>query len=116
MAALLERSGNELATCYEGPAALEMANSYQPQVVILDIGLSGMNGYEVARRLREMLPNALLIAMTGWVAEENSARAREAGFNRYMVKPVRLAELHKLLANRRRRWRRRTAPAARSHT
>jgi two-component system CheB/CheR fusion protein len=98
LAALLESSGHEVAACYEGSAALEKATSLQPQVVIVDIGLPGMDGYEVARRMRDLLPNAMLIALTGWVAEENSVRAREAGFDHYMVKPVQLAELQKLLA------------------
>ena len=66
--------------------------------MILDIGLPGMRGYEVARRLREMLPNATLIAVTGWIAEENSTRIREAGFDHYIVKPVQIAILEKLLA------------------
>jgi two-component system CheB/CheR fusion protein len=100
MAALLENFGHEVASCYDGPSAIETAKSYRPEVVILDIGLPRMDGYEVARRLREMLPDALLIALTGWVAEEDSVRAREAGFNHYMVKPVQLAELQNLLANR----------------
>jgi CheY-like chemotaxis protein len=68
-------------------------------VVILDIGLPGMNGYQVARQIREMLPAARLIALTGWAAEDNSTRAQEAGFDHYLVKPVQLAELEKLLAN-----------------
>jgi len=56
-----------------------------------------MNGYDVARRLREMLPDAKLIALTGWAAEESSTRAHDAGFDHYLIKPVQLAELQKLL-------------------
>jgi two-component system CheB/CheR fusion protein len=99
LAALLESSGHEVVTCYEGPVAIERAKSSRPQVVILDIGLPGMNGYQVARQIREMLPAARLIALTGWAAEDNSTRAQEAGFDHYLVKPVQLAELEKLLAN-----------------
>jgi two-component system CheB/CheR fusion protein len=98
LAALLASSGHQVVTCYQGPAAIERAESYRPQVVILDIALPGMDGYEVARRLREKLPNAMLIALTGWLAEENSARAHKAGFDHYMVKPVQFAELQKLFA------------------
>jgi two-component system, chemotaxis family, CheB/CheR fusion protein len=94
---LLQSSGHEVATCYDGPAALQKASSYLPQVVILDIGLPGMSGYEVARRLREMLPNAELIALSGWAADRNSAQATEAGFDHYIIKPVQIAELEKLL-------------------
>jgi CheY-like chemotaxis protein len=89
-----------VATCYEGAAALERAQGYQPQAVIVDIGLPGMNGYQVARRLREILPNATLIALSGWAAEANS-NPREAGFDHYMVKPVELGELQRLLQNAR---------------
>jgi CheY-like chemotaxis protein/two-component sensor histidine kinase len=99
LAGLLESSGHEVVTCYEGPAAIERAKSFRPQVIILDIGLPEMNGYEVARRLRQTLPDVKLIALTGWSAEENSTHAREAGFDHYMVKPVQLAELQKLLPN-----------------
>jgi len=98
LAALLESSGSHVTTCYEGAGAIETAKSHQPQAVILDIGLPGINGFEVARQLRELLPNATLIALTGRVPEENAARAREAGFDHYMVKPVQLAELQKFLA------------------
>ncbi len=99
LAALLESFGHEVVACYEGPAAIETAKSCRPQVVILDIGLPGMNGYQVARQIRKMLPDARLIALTGWVAEDNSTQAQEAGFDHYLVKPVQLAELEKLLAN-----------------
>jgi two-component system CheB/CheR fusion protein len=97
LAALLEGSGHETAACYEGKAAIETAKSYRPKVVILDIGLPGMDGYEVAQQLRELLPNVKLIALSGWVAEEDSRRARNAGFDHYLVKPLQLVELQKLL-------------------
>ncbi|MBV8774407.1 MAG: PAS domain-containing protein, partial [Deltaproteobacteria bacterium] len=99
MATLLESSGYEVQTCFEGAAALEKAETFQPHVIVLDIGLPGMDGYEVAQKMRQMLPDAKLVALTGWVAEENAARAREAGFNHFMVKPVRLEKLLKLLAS-----------------
>ena len=102
MAALLESSGHEVASCYDGPSALEVAKNYRPEAMILDIGLPGMDGYEVARRLRQMLPDGLLIALTGWVDEEDSARARVAGFDYYLAKPVQFTELQKLLTNRKR--------------
>ena len=101
LGALLETSGHKVVTCYDGSAGIERAKSYRPQVVIVDLGLPHMNGYEVARRLRELLPDATLIALTGWLAGENSARAREAGFDHYMLKPVELAELQKVLAKHR---------------
>jgi two-component system CheB/CheR fusion protein len=98
LAILLESSGHEVITCYQGLEAIERAENYRPQVVILDIGLPDMSGYEVAQRLRLKLPDAKLIALTGWTTEQNSTRAREAGFDHCTIKPIQLAELEKLLA------------------
>ncbi len=100
MTVLLESSGYYVETCFDGNAALELTKTYHPDVVILDISLPGMDGYEVGRRIRQMLPDTTLIALTGWVADNNATRAREAGFDHYMVKPVQLAELQRILASR----------------
>jgi two-component system CheB/CheR fusion protein len=62
-----------------------------------------MNGYEVGRRMRAMLPEVLLIALSSWVADESTNPARQAGFDHYLVKPVQLTELQKLMQTRRRR-------------
>ena len=81
-------------------AALELAEAFRPEVILLDIGLPKMNGYEVARRVREQPwgQDMVLIAATGWGQEEDKRRSREAGFHFHMVKPVDPAELEKLLA------------------
>jgi two-component system CheB/CheR fusion protein len=101
MAALLETLGHKVETCYEGTAALEIARAFQPEVVVVDIGLPDIDGYEVARKMRQILPDAMLIALTGWVSDDHPVRAREAGFHHYLVKPVQLSELTSLLATRR---------------
>ena len=98
----LKREGFRVHVAVDGAEALERAQSYRPEVVILDIGLPGMDGYEVARKMREMVPSARLVALTGWAAEDNAHRVREAGFDHYMLKPVQLAELQRLLASPRR--------------
>jgi CheY-like chemotaxis protein len=103
LAALLESFGYEVATCYDGLAALETARTYRPQAVILDIGLPGMSGYEVARRLREALPDARLIALSGWLFDEHLDQAHQAGFDHYLVKPVQFGQLQQLLAERKSR-------------
>lgn len=103
MAALLETLGHKVESCLEGTAALEIARNYQPEIVVVDIGLPDIDGYEVARKLRESLPNAMLVALTGWASDEHAARARQAGFHRYLVKPVKLPDLINLLAHRRAR-------------
>jgi CheY-like chemotaxis protein len=96
--ALLESSGHEVVTCYDGASAFQAAKDYQPQVVILDIGLPDVSGYEVASRLRESLPQVVLIALSGRSREETVAR--DSLFNHYMTKPVKIGELQKLLSDR----------------
>jgi PAS domain S-box-containing protein len=90
MAALLRLSGHDVRTAYTGPDALEVAASYLPEVALLDIGLPGLNGYEVARRLRQFpqLSGVRLVAMTGYGTEADRQLAREAGFDKHVVKPV----------------------------
>jgi CheY-like chemotaxis protein len=90
MALLLGASGHDVRTAQDGTSALAIAPEYKPDVVLLDIGLPGMNGYTVAERLRA-LPgggNIVLIAMTGYGQEDDRRRSREAGFDHHLVKPV----------------------------
>ncbi|MEZ0230688.1 MAG: ATP-binding protein, partial [Planctomycetota bacterium] len=96
---LLTESGHEVASAYDGAKALELAKKFLPDVVLLDIGLPGLDGYSVARELRRRHADAfILVALTGYGQEEDRRRAREAGFDHHMVKPVRLDALSKLLA------------------
>jgi len=101
---LLVTLGHESAVAYDGVAALELAGSFKPDIAMLDIGLPVMDGYELARRLREQLgpEKPRLIAVTGYGQEADQARAREAGFSHYLVKPVALDALMPLLATERR--------------
>ena len=95
MAILLRAMGHEVEKAYDGPAALELAARQRPEVVLLDIGLPGMDGYEVARALRSAPGGAdlTLIAVTGYGQEEDRVRSLEAGFDRHLVKPVEPKEL-----------------------
>ncbi|MEP6802029.1 MAG: PAS domain S-box protein [Acidobacteriota bacterium] len=99
LARLLEMTGHAVRTAYDGPAALEAALTFRPAVVVLDIGLPGMDGYEVARRLREQpeFKETLLVALTGYGHEEDRRRTAEAGFRHHLVKPVRAEALLALL-------------------
>jgi two-component system CheB/CheR fusion protein len=102
LAIWLELVGHDVRTAYDGQQALAVARELRPDVIFLDIGMPGMSGYEVARRLREQpeTRDVLLLAMTGWGQEEDRRRSREAGFDEHLVKPLdpkgleeRLAEL-----------------------
>ena len=92
--------GHECRVTHSGPEALDEAEVFRPDVVLLDIGLPGMDGYEVARQLgsRPHLGPLVLIAMTGYGREEDRRRTREVGFNEHLVKPLDLDALEILLA------------------
>jgi PAS domain S-box-containing protein len=89
LAMLLRLQGHEVRVAYSGMAAMEMTKTYRPHLVFLDIGMPGMDGYEVARRLREQPDSSKIImaAMTGWGQQEDRRRTAEAGFNYHLVKP-----------------------------
>ncbi len=93
MAELLVLLGHESAVAHDGPGALEVAASFAPDMALLDIGLPGMNGYELARRLRETCPETRLIAITGYGQDTDQLRTAEAGFAVHLVKPVELGTL-----------------------
>lgn len=90
MSMLLELWGHEVAYAYDGPSALETAEQWHPQAVFLDIGLPGMDGYEVAEKLRELphAKDAVLIAITGYGQEDDRVRSQRAGIDHHLVKPV----------------------------
>jgi CheY-like chemotaxis protein len=96
---LLKLLGHEVRTAYDGPSALAAAREFRPDVVLLDIGMPGMTGYDVARAMREMpeVRDAVLVAQTGWGQDEDRRRSAEAGFDHHLVKPVDVADLQLLL-------------------
>jgi CheY-like chemotaxis protein len=98
-AELLRRLGHDVETAYNGSAALEKAQSFHPEIVLLDLGMPGMDGFEVARRLREMPEgrDVLLVAQTGWGQEEDRRRTKAAGFDAHLAKPVDVAALMRLI-------------------
>lgn len=101
LADLLILWGHDIQTAHDGPTALKVAHAFQPEVVLLDIGMPGMDGYEVARKLREMeeCADALVVAMTGYGQDEDRELALDAGFDRHLTKPVDLEELQKILTS-----------------
>ena len=96
---LLEVLGAEVRVARDGPEALEAYSAYEPAVVLLDIGMPGMDGYEVARRIRAQSPGPrpTIVALTGWGQEEDRREAREAGFDHHLVKPAEIGALKELL-------------------
>jgi signal transduction histidine kinase/CheY-like chemotaxis protein len=99
LAMALELLGHMVRTAYSAAAALAQANAFQPSLILLDIGLPDMNGYEVARRIRaEPWGSGIrLVAATGWSQEADRQRAQDAGFDDHMVKPIEFARLVELL-------------------
>ncbi|HSJ04722.1 MAG TPA: ATP-binding protein [Verrucomicrobium sp.] len=104
LARLLARAGHDTVVAYDGPQALEQAAAISPEAVVLDIGLPGMDGYEVAKRLRERQSihgterAPLIIAVTGYGHDDDRQRSQDAGFDHHLVKPVDFAELKQLLS------------------
>src|SRR6188768_4296151 len=101
LAMMLSIMGHETRTAHDGESAVISAEAFLPEVVLLDIGLPKLNGYEVAQRIREQPWGAsmFLIAVTGWGQEEDRQRSTEVGLNVHMVKPVKPAALEKILAD-----------------
>jgi signal transduction histidine kinase/ActR/RegA family two-component response regulator len=109
---LLELRGAEVLVVHDGPAALKALATHQPSVVLLDIGMPGMDGYEVARRIRQQPEHrdVTLIALTGWGQEEDRQRSRAAGFDYHLTKPADVAALESLLRAAERAPRNQRAP------
>ncbi|HEV3143684.1 MAG TPA: PAS domain S-box protein [Gemmataceae bacterium] len=101
MAKLLRFLGHEVETAYDGEEAVAAAESFRPEVVLLDIGLPKLNGYDAARRIREQPwgQKMLLIALTGWGQDEDRRRSKEAGFDHHLVKPIKAATLEQIMAD-----------------
>jgi CheY-like chemotaxis protein len=99
LAMMLDLEGHEVRTAVDGLEALAIAEEFQPQVVLLDIGMPGIDGYETARRLRARpwARSTLLCAQTGWGLDDDKRRAHNAGFDRHLVKPIDPEELNRLL-------------------
>ena len=113
LATMLRIDGCEVQTAHDGPQAMLAIDRFRPDLVLLDIGMPGMNGYEVARAIRAhpLGSKMVLVAATGWGQEEDRKRAREAGFDDHITKPVDRSQLLKLMTRPRRGGDRGTASA-----
>jgi CheY-like chemotaxis protein len=102
MAMLLASMGHETRVAYDGQHAIDAAEAFRPDMIVLDIGMPVMNGYDVCRRIRS-LPwgrDILIIAVTGWGQIQDRERSREAGFDGHLTKPVEMSALQEALAGR----------------
>ena len=97
---ILEASSHTTQVAHDGYRALELARDFRPRLVFLDIGMPGMSGYDTARAMRAMpeLDGVTLVALTGWGAESDRQRSREAGFDHHLTKPVQLTVVEELLS------------------
>lgn len=102
MRMLLQVLGHETRAAFDGRDAVAIATEYRPEVVLLDLGMPGMDGYELARALRGLpgFEHVTLVALTGFGSEEHRLRTIEAGIDRHLVKPVEIAALQHALAPR----------------
>jgi two-component system, chemotaxis family, CheB/CheR fusion protein len=106
LALLLKLSGHDVRTEFDGASAVSAAASYSPDIILLDIGLPHLNGYEAAQRIRAAEAAApgedgrrmLIVALTGWGQEDDRRRSRDAGIDAHLVKPVDPRELTRLIA------------------
>lgn len=96
---VLGRKGFQVRTAADGPSGIAAAEDFRPEVILLDIGLPGMSGYEVAERLRarEWAKGVLLVALTGWGQNEDREKSRQAGFDHHLVKPVQVGRILELM-------------------
>jgi CheY-like chemotaxis protein len=104
---LLEMMGHEVCIVHDGVEAIEKATTFGPDIILLDLGMPQLNGYEACARIREQPSNkgTLIVALTGWTQDDKKQRSQQAGFDFHLIKPVELPALEKLLrehpANRR---------------
>jgi CheY-like chemotaxis protein len=105
LAMILESYGNELFIAYSGQQAIQLAEKHGPDVILLDLSMPVIDGYEVARRIRRQPrgQEPMLIALTGWVQERDKQKARDAGFDHHVVKPTKASDLRGILSEAKRR-------------
>jgi CheY-like chemotaxis protein len=100
LAILLQRRGHDVRIAHDGPHALHILQEFAADVALVDIGLPGMDGYSLARRIREQqrFKSMLLVAQTGWAREDDRLRSHEAGFDYHLAKPIDHHRLHEILS------------------
>jgi CheY-like chemotaxis protein len=102
LASLLELMGNEVRVAYDGEQAVQIAEAYRPHLILLDLGMPRMDGFDACRSIRRSWGDdpPCIVALTGWGQETDRARTEQAGFDAHLVKPVRLEDLERVIARR----------------
>jgi len=102
LAKLLQILGHQVQVAHDGPSGLDKAKQFNPEFILLDIGLPGMDGYQVAAHIRrdERTKDAVIVAISGYGEEEDRRRTKEAGFDHHLVKPIAWEDLIEILSNR----------------
>jgi DNA-binding response OmpR family regulator len=100
LAMLIQMMGHDVRSAQDGLAAVSLAEAFRPDLIVLDIGMPGLDGYEVCRRIRQHAWGrvVMIAALTGWSRDEDRARSEQAGFDRFLVKPVDPKALEDLIA------------------
>jgi len=98
MATFLGMEGYDTRSALDGKTAFAIARDFKPEICLCDIALPGMDGYELARMLRDLLPDAMLVSVTGWGQAEDIELSREAGFVHHLLKPVDFGEILSVIA------------------
>jgi CheY-like chemotaxis protein len=100
LATLLRMLGHDVKAVFDGSEALAEGGDFLPQIILMDLGMPGVNGIEAARQIRQLAwsKNVFLVAVTGWGQDEDKRKTREAGFDHHLVKPIRLTDIQALLA------------------
>jgi CheY-like chemotaxis protein len=100
LALLFQLMGHDVRAAQSGLAAIDVAAEFRPDLIVLDIGMPGLDGYEVCRRIRqhEWAQTIVIAALTGWSRDEDRDRSEQAGFNHFLVKPVDPKALEELIA------------------
>jgi PAS domain S-box-containing protein len=97
LALFFRLEGMEVEVAYDGQEALDLADEFEPDIVVMDLGMPRVDGFEAARRMRKDRPSVVLIALSGWGRDEDKQRSSEAGFNEHLIKPVSPEDLRKVL-------------------
>ena len=97
LAMLLEMNGHKTRIAFDGRSALDIAPGFQPHIAFCDLGMPGMNGFELAASLRASYPDIVLVALTGWGSEDDKRRTRAGGFDFHVTKPIAFAEIERIL-------------------